>query len=185
MVQALKKERDEHKIQAASASVSELEAQNSRSKLARDKEALHDALQVNISLQSLLQRPGLQHRSILLLLGTFEIHTICLTSVNLHRWQKQRPRAWQTRPQRSKRSLAQHRRRRPKRSAARRPRRLTRRRRRPCMHTSCSSCSRSWSRHRKPARPFRWECIPPSSHASLADASYRSPVSCCQGRQIC
>lgn len=47
-VQALKKERDEHKIQAASASVSELEAHKSRSELARDKEALHDALQVNI-----------------------------------------------------------------------------------------------------------------------------------------
>ena len=41
-----KRERDEHKISAAGASVSELEAQKSRAELIKDKEALHDALQV-------------------------------------------------------------------------------------------------------------------------------------------
>ena len=71
-VQALKKERDEHKIQAASASVSELEAHKSRSELARDKEALHDALQVNLPLKSLLQGPKFQNKmSILLAQGHF------------------------------------------------------------------------------------------------------------------
>ena len=43
---AAKRERDEHKISAAGASVSELEAQKSRAELVKDKEALHDALQV-------------------------------------------------------------------------------------------------------------------------------------------
>lgn len=43
---ALKKERDEHKIQAAGASASELEAHKAKGELARDKVALHDALQV-------------------------------------------------------------------------------------------------------------------------------------------
>lgn len=43
---AAKRERDEHKISAAGASVSELEAQKSKAELAKDKEALRDALQV-------------------------------------------------------------------------------------------------------------------------------------------
>ncbi len=44
---AAKRERDEHKISAAGASVSELEAQKSKAELIKDKEALRDALQVN------------------------------------------------------------------------------------------------------------------------------------------
>ena len=43
---AVKRERNEHKIHAAGASVSELEAHKSKAELAKDKEALHDALQV-------------------------------------------------------------------------------------------------------------------------------------------
>ena len=43
---AAKRERDENKISAAGASVSELEAQKSMAELVKDKEALRDALQV-------------------------------------------------------------------------------------------------------------------------------------------
>ena len=42
----MKRERDEHKIAAANASVSELEAHKARAELDQDKRALHDAIQV-------------------------------------------------------------------------------------------------------------------------------------------
>ena len=42
----MKRERDEHKIAAAAASVSELEAHKARAELEKDKKALHDAIQV-------------------------------------------------------------------------------------------------------------------------------------------
>ena len=45
-LQVVKRERDEHKIAAASASVSELEAHKARAELEQDKKALHDAIQV-------------------------------------------------------------------------------------------------------------------------------------------
>lgn len=45
-LQAAKRERDEHKIAAANASVSELEAHKARAELDQDKKALHDAIQV-------------------------------------------------------------------------------------------------------------------------------------------
>lgn len=45
-LQAAKRERDEHKIAAANASVSELEAHKARAELEQDKKALHDAIQV-------------------------------------------------------------------------------------------------------------------------------------------
>ena len=45
-LQAVKRERDEHKIAAANASVSELEAHKARAELEQDKRALHDAIQV-------------------------------------------------------------------------------------------------------------------------------------------
>ena len=45
-LQAVKRERDEHKIAAANASVSELQAHKARAELDQDKRALHDAIQV-------------------------------------------------------------------------------------------------------------------------------------------
>ena len=51
---AAKRERDEHKISAAGASVSELEAQKSKAELIKDKEALRDALQVCYNTNSII-----------------------------------------------------------------------------------------------------------------------------------